>query len=89
MWFPIALVALLVLALPGLILFAINLFGWETEVSKSLDGASFYTVDELKAHISSFIESYNHDAQPFVWTRTPDQIFAKAIKQQPTSGTLH
>ena len=28
-------------------------------------------------------------AEPFVWTKTPEQILAKAVKQQPTSGTLH
>lgn len=46
--------------------------------SKSLDGASFYTVDELKAHISSFIESYNHDAKPFAWTKS--QVHQKRLK---------
>src|SRR5208283_3603452 len=36
---------------------------------KSLAGASFQTVEQLKAHIDSFISSYNEDAQPFVWTK--------------------
>jgi transposase len=44
---------------------------------------------ELIAAIEHFIDGYNKRAQPFVWTKTPDQILAKAIKQQPTSGTLH
>src|SRR5947208_2532462 len=39
MWFPFALVALLILALPGLILYVLNLAGFETEVSKSLEQA--------------------------------------------------
>src|SRR5262245_23732614 len=37
MWFPFALVAVLVLAVPGFILFVLNLFGWETEVSQWLE----------------------------------------------------
>jgi len=41
------------------------------------------------AAIEHFIAGYNDRAQPFVWTKTPDQILAKAREQQPTSGTLH
>lgn len=37
---------------------------------KSLKGASFGSVDELKDHIDSFIDSYNEDAKPFVWTKS-------------------
>src|SRR6266853_5398457 len=37
MWFPFALVAVLLLAIPGFILFVLNLFGWETEVSQWLE----------------------------------------------------
>src|ERR1700736_3504962 len=37
---------------------------------KSLKGASFGSVAELKEHIDSFIASYNEDAQPFVWTKS-------------------
>jgi len=36
-----------------------------------------------------FIEHYNQSAQPFVWTKTADQILTMAVKQQPTSGTPH
>ncbi len=35
-WFPIALVALLVLAIPGFILFGLKLFGWDGELNKWL-----------------------------------------------------
>ena len=45
---------------------------------KSLDGASFQTVDELKAHITSFIGSYNEDARPFVWTKS--KVHQKRLK---------
>jgi transposase len=37
---------------------------------KSLKGASFGSVAELKEHIDSFIGSYNEDAKPFVWTKS-------------------
>ena len=42
----------------------------------------------LIAAIEHFIDGYNECARPFVWTKTPNQILAKAIKQRPTSGTL-
>jgi transposase len=48
-----------------------------------------HDVPELIAAIEYFIEHYNQRAQPFVWTKTADQILTKAIKQQPTSGTPH
>ena len=46
-------------------------------------------VPELIAAIEHFIDGYNQRAQPFVWTKTPEQILTKAIKQQGTSETLH
>ena len=49
----------------------------------------YHDVPELIAAIEHFIDGYNQRAQPFVWTKTADEILAKAIKQQPTSGTLH
>ncbi len=49
----------------------------------------YHDVPELIAAIEHFIDGYNQRAQPFVWTKTPEQILAKAIKQQPTSETLH
>jgi transposase len=36
---------------------------------KSLHGASFTSVRQLKEHIDAFIESYNQHATPFVWTK--------------------
>src|SRR3954470_8457811 len=49
----------------------------------------YHDVPELIAAIEHFIEHYNQRAQPLIWTKTAEQILAKAIKQQPTSGTLH
>jgi len=36
---------------------------------KSLRGASFTSVQELREHIDAFIERYNQDAIPFAWTK--------------------
>jgi transposase len=36
---------------------------------KSLHGASFSSVAQLREHIDAFIETYNHNARPFVWTK--------------------
>ena len=49
----------------------------------------YHDVPELIAAIEFYIEGYNQRAQPFVWTKTADAILAMAVKQQPTSGTLH
>ena len=37
---------------------------------KSLKGGSFSSVRQLVAHIDSFIDRYNADARPFVWTKS-------------------
>ncbi len=47
---------------------------------------SYHDVPELIAAIEHFIDHYNQRAQPFLWTKTPDRILAKALKQQPTSA---
>ena len=49
----------------------------------------YHDVPELINAIEHFIEGYNERAQPFVWTKTAEQILAKATKQQDTSETLH
>ena len=45
---------------------------------QSLSGASFQTVDQLKAHIDAFIASYNENARPFAWTKS--QVHQKRLK---------
>lgn len=37
---------------------------------KSLHGASFTSVAQLREHIDAFIEAYNENAKPFAWTKT-------------------
>ena len=44
--------------------------GWFSILQgQSLTGASFTSVEQLKKHIDAFIESYNEDAEPFVWSK--------------------
>jgi len=45
---------------------------------KSLNGASFQSVDQLKAHIESFIINYNEQARPFAWTKS--EVHQKRLK---------
>ena len=45
--------------------------GWFSILQgQSLTGTSFTSVEQLKKHIDAFIESYNEDAEPFVWTKS-------------------
>lgn len=45
--------------------------GWFSILQgQSLTGASFTSVQQLKAHMDAFIETYNIDAEPFVWTKS-------------------
>ena len=45
---------------------------------KSLHGASFTSVAQLREHIDAFIETYNKHAKPFVWTKA--KVHQKRIK---------
>jgi transposase len=45
---------------------------------QSLHGASFTSVAQLRAHIDAFIEAYNANAQPFVWTKS--QVHQRRVK---------
>jgi transposase len=49
----------------------------------------YHNVPELIAAIEHFIAGYNQRAQPFIWTKTAEQVLAKAIQKQDTSETLH
>jgi len=49
----------------------------------------YHDVPELIAAIEHYIDGYNQRAQPFIWTKTADQVLAKAVKRQATSETLH
>ena len=55
---------------------------------KQIRRGSYVSVPELVAAIQRFIEAHNEHAKPFVWTKSSDQILAKAVRQE-TSGTEH
>jgi hypothetical protein len=45
--------------------------GWFSILQgQSLTGASFTSVEQLKEHIDAFIDTYNEQAEPFVWTKS-------------------
>lgn len=44
---------------------------------------SYRSVAELTTAIQRFIKSHNQNPRPFVWTKTAEQILAKAIKSKP------
>src|SRR5436190_18005010 len=50
---------------------------------KSLHGASFNSVAELREHIDAFIEAYNENAKPFVWTKA--KVHQRRIKDRRIS----
>lgn len=45
---------------------------------QSLAGASFKSVDELKAHLDAFVAEYNETAEPFVWTKS--EVHQRRVK---------
>jgi transposase len=49
---------------------------------------TFGSVKDLNAKIRAFIDGWNDRCHPFVWTKTADQILAKA-NRQTTSETAH
>jgi DDE superfamily endonuclease len=45
--------------------------GWFSILQgQSLTGTSFTSVEQLKEHIDAFIDNYNEQAEPFVWTKS-------------------
>src|SRR3990167_9581837 len=50
---------------------------------------SYGSGSDLISAIQRFIDHYNQHAGAFVWTKTSEQILAKAIKPQDTSETEH
>jgi transposase len=49
---------------------------------------TFTSVNDLIAAIETFIDGWNDRCQPFVWTKTADEILTKAHRK-PTSNTRH
>ena len=47
---------------------------------KSLRGASFGSVEQLRKHIDAFIAAYNETAKPFVWAKA--KVYQKRLKER-------
>ncbi len=63
-------------------------FGIITE--RAIRRGSFTSVKELVSRIESFVEQYNAQATPFVWTATAQSILAKVERLcSYISGTGH
>jgi transposase len=50
---------------------------------------TFTSVKDLIAAIETYIDAWNERCQPFTWTKTADQILAKAQPRPKTSNTRH
>jgi transposase len=48
---------------------------------KSIRRGSFDTVRALIRHIQAYIENWNQNSVPFVWTKTADEIVRKAVRR--------
>ena len=48
---------------------------------KSVRRGSFDTVNALVTHIQKYIDHWNVNPTPFVWTREPAEIIKKAIRR--------
>jgi transposase len=55
---------------------------------QAIHRGTFGSVKELNAKIRAFIDGWNQRCEPFTWTKTADQILAKADRQK-TSETRH
>lgn len=57
---------------------------------KAIRRGSFRSVQQLREKINQFVDNYNSDSKPFMWTATADSLLAK-IKRvlESISGTQH
>ena len=62
---------------------------WFSTIERqAIHRGTFTSVRELIAAIRKFIASWNDRANPFVWTKTADDILNKA-NRKTTSNTVH
>lgn len=59
--------------------------GWFSVLTrKALRDASFTSVAELETTIDTWASHWNDDPQPFVWTKTVDDIITKVKRGRAT-----
>jgi len=49
----------------------------------------FKSVKDLVDAIERYIAAHNQDPTPFIWTKTPEKILAKAINRNDITVTIH
>jgi len=63
---------------------------WFRELTeKAIRRGAFISVADLEAAIQTFLDNYNEDAKPFVWTASVEAILAKLGKVKAIYDTLH
>ena len=55
---------------------------------QAIHRGSFASVDDLLAAIRRFIDAWNERCEPFVWTKSADDILTK-LNTNNTSATVH
>jgi putative transposase len=61
-----------------------------TSLTQALRRGTFSSVKALVTKIDHYVKNSNRHAQPFVWTATPDSIFAKVERLcERIYGTAH
>jgi hypothetical protein len=50
---------------------------------------AFTSVRDLINAFETFIDAWNERCQPFIWTKSADQVIPHATKGQPTSIARH
>jgi hypothetical protein len=50
---------------------------------------TFTSVKDLIAAIGTFIDGWNDRCEPFIWTKTADQIIPGATRSKDTSKARH
>jgi hypothetical protein len=58
-------------------------------IREAIRRGTFTSVKELTNAIEVFIDGWNEWCEPFVWTKTADEILAKAKLRQKTSNARH
>ena len=62
---------------------------WFSVLSRqAIRRGSFSSVKELIAMIDTFTASWNEGGTPFTWTRTADDILAKAVRKRPATSQI-
>lgn len=50
---------------------------------------TFASVKDLVTAIETFIDGWNERCEPFVWTKTADEVVSNAVPHKKTSDTRH